>query len=201
MNALDILSLIFSIVALIVTIITLWKNFLKPFKLKITNTNPRLTIYEITPEISGSDEDLWWIPSVDIGISFYNLGKIKGEILDIRIVAKSTHSKLKEVFEFCPKWIVNYTKFSQHHHERLTWIRNATIRDWYPILLRGGYDVHLHIILETNRWEEIISGTLTLSLQVKTSKKQDWETLKRYRIPLFDDLFTKQASITASLIE
>ena len=201
MDALNIFSLIFSTIALIATIITLWKNFLKPFKLKITNTNPCLTIYKITPDISGSDGDVWWIPSVDIGISFHNLGKKNGEILDVRIVTKSTYSKLKEVFEFRPKWIVDYAKFSQHHHERLTWIRNATIRGWYPILLRGGYDVHLHIILETTRWEEIISGDLTLSLQVKTSKKQIWETLKRYNIFMFDDLFTKQDSIIARLLE
>ena len=78
MNALDIFSLIFSTIALVATIITLWKNFLKPFKLKITNTNPCLTIYKITPDISGRDGDIWWIPSVDIGISFYNLGKKMG---------------------------------------------------------------------------------------------------------------------------
>ena len=30
----------------------------------------------------------WWIPSFDIGVALYNIGKLPGKVLDFRIVAK-----------------------------------------------------------------------------------------------------------------
>ena len=130
------IALLFSAIALIVSMISLWLSSLAPFSLKVSHDTPTLAVYKITPSMSGSkSRRTWWIPSLDIGFSFLNAGKRPGEILDIRIVADFVERRSHKRYVFYPKWLVDYTRFQKDRAKRFQWIHEAVLRDWYPLSL------------------------------------------------------------------
>jgi len=192
------IALIISGVALLVSFIALWINSLSPFKLKILHDSPTFTLYKITPSISGPKEGkTWWIPSFDVGISFQNVGRISGEILDARIVAEFKAHRSNRKYVFYPKWIVDYSAFQKDRAERFQWLKKAVIRDWYPIVLKGQSDVNLHLILESNRWDQNENGKMSYCLEVISSKKKKWIEYGRYSLSITEDMFDDKSCYTS----
>lgn len=196
MSNIDI-ALIISGVALFVSFVALWVNSLSPFKLKILHEPPTFSLHKITPSISGSkDGKTWWIPSFDIGISFHNVGRISGEILDVRIVAEFEGYRFNKRYLFYPKWIVDYSAFNKDRTERFQWLEKAIIREWYPILLKGQSDVNLHLVLEADRWDQKENGKMTYCLEVISSKKKKWIECGRYSLHVTEDMFDDKSCYT-----
>jgi hypothetical protein len=67
-------SIAVSMLALTVSLVSLWKSTLAPFKLKLNYGPLRFALYKIMPRMSGG-KATWWIPSIDMGFTFHNLGK------------------------------------------------------------------------------------------------------------------------------
>jgi len=191
------IALIVSGVALLVSFIALWVNSLSPFKLKILHDSPTFTLYKITSSISGSKEgNTWWIPSFDVGISFHNVGRISGEILDARIVAEFKGHRSNRKYVFYPQWIVDYSAFQKDRTERFQWLKKAIIREWYPVLLKGQSDINLHLILETGRWDQKENGKMLYCLEVISSKKKKWIECGRYSLLITEDMFDEKSCYT-----
>jgi len=200
MTTLEVATVIISVLALVVSIFSLWMANLSPFNLRVLNDSPTFAVYKITPEESGDEEgQTWWIPSFDIGISFYNLGMRPGLVKDVRILAEFRGLLLaKKGYAFYPKWIVDYSKFEQSRPDRFDWIVNAVIREWYPVLIGGKGEVHLHLILESFRWDHRESGDMSLRLETLTSKKKAWVLHQRYLLDFPDSIFDTNDRYTAS---
>ncbi len=197
MSAGEIIAIVISAIALIVSLLAFWMNILAPFKLRVMNDQPTFSMYKITPNISGNKEGkTWWIPSFDLGMSFYNIGRRPGEIIDIRIVGKFDGHRTSKKFYFYPKWIVDCSKFQEYGTERFDWIEKAVIREWYPILLKGASETQLHIILEGDRWDHIESGEMSLSLEVATTRSQ-WKEIQKCSLSFHDDIFETKCRYTA----
>jgi hypothetical protein len=189
MSGAEIAALSVSMLALTISLITLWSEHLSPFKLRILCDSPSLTLYKITPPISGDKEGkTWWIPSIDLGVSFYNIGVRPGEVLDLRIVGELRSEGQSELFYFYPKWIVDSASFQSNHLRRFEWLNSAVLRDWYPLLLRGREEEHLHVILECDRWEQEGTGDLSLKVEVLSSKTK-WDTHREYSLFLDSGMF------------
>lgn len=185
----EVLSIVLSVLALVISMISLWSSNLSPFRLKILNDSPTFSIYEITSDTDDNKKQTWWIPSFDIGVSFYNLGILSGEIIDFRIVANFTGEEAIRKYVFYPKWVVDYSKFHQLRPKRFEWIEQAINRDWYPLLLAGKSETHVHLILEDNRWDEKQVGTMSISLQILSSKQKTWKTFRYYKLSFYEDIF------------
>ncbi|MGC4083397.1 MAG: hypothetical protein QM736_15125 [Vicinamibacterales bacterium] len=193
------IALIVSIVALATSIGSLWVNSLKPFKLSVSHDAPTFKLYKITPAISGSKTgETWWIPSFDVGMSFYNLGRRPGEVLDVRIVAKLNGHRSHRKFVFYPKWIVNYAHFQKDRAHRMTWLDSAVSRDWYPFMLGPMGEKDLHVILEGDRWDHKETGAIELTFAVFSSAGEAWSTLGNYTLHISDDMFEGHSSYTVS---
>jgi len=196
MNNADV-ALLISGFALLISIISLYINSLSPFRLKISHDSPTFTIYTITPQISGDRENkTWWIPSFDIGISFYNSGKVSGEILDIRITAEFKGQRSSSKHTFYPKWIVNYSEFKACKGNRMKWIDKSVIREWYPLLLKGESDTSLHLILESDRWDQKLFGEMTFDIEVISSKNKKWIKHGSYSLPIIECMYAISQSHT-----
>jgi hypothetical protein len=192
-------SLIISGVALLISLTALWVNSLAPFKLKVYHDAPTFFIHKITPEISGSKEGKsWWIPSFDIGISFYNVGRVPGEILDVRIVAEFKGHMNNRKYLFYPKWIVDYSIFQNCRPDRYEWLNKAILREWYPFLLKGQAEVNLHVILEGSRWDQKENGLMSFTLEAISSKKKKWITYGKYDLLINERMFDERSSYTPS---
>jgi hypothetical protein len=193
----EILTIVTSSVALAISVVTLLLNRLLPFKPKVLSSAPTFSLYEITPEISGSkDNKTWWIPSFNVGLSLYNLGKLSGEIIDIRITAELKSNRSNQKFVFYPKWVVNYSIFQKHNTERFTWINEAVISNWSPILLFGGKDTKVHLILEGDRWDNHIEGKLSFTLEYITSKNSEWKQISDFELFITKDMFANKSTYT-----
>jgi len=191
-------ALVISFIALLVSVTMLWMNSLKPFNLRVLHDTPTFALYKITPSISGTkDGKIWWIPSFDVGLSFHNLGKIPGEVMDIRIVGEFKGHRSSKTYVFYPQWIVDYPAFQKNRADRMTWTQEAIIRDWYPVLLKGQGEVHLHVILECGRWDQKENGEMLFRLEVISSKKKEWLVKRKYTLHITEDMFEEKSSYAA----
>ncbi|MCC4632019.1 hypothetical protein [Xanthomonas dyei] len=189
------LPIVISAVALIVSLFALWVNALRPFRLKVSHDTPRFRLYRITPEISGSEDgSSWWIPSFDLGLSFYNVGKRSGEVSDVRIVGHLDGHRSRQQFVFYPKWVVDYATFQRAGSERFKWINSAVLRDWYPFTLGGESEKDLHLVLEPGRWDHKQIGELSLELEVFSSGSGKWTRKASYKLSVTDSMFDSKSS-------
>lgn len=185
-------ALIISGIALGISILSLWYNHLTPFRLKVMHDTPGFNIYEISPSKSGDkNEKTWWIPSFDIGMSFYNYGKRPGEISDIRIVARFTDEEAgnEEMVFFYPKWIVDYSSFHKFRSDRFKWIENSIIREWFPMIVKGHSESYFHVVLEGNRWEVKRNGMMSFTFEVFTSEHNSWIKCADYDLEIHKGMF------------
>jgi hypothetical protein len=181
--------------ALAVSLFSLWKITLAPFKLKVAYNSPTFTIYKMTPEVSGGQKP-WWIPSVDMSFTFYNTGKRPGEVTDIRLMGKLKTLDAERTFIFYAKWIVDFQKFQQNRGDRVALIESAIERDWYPLILAGNAQESLHILLEGWRWDKKFTGTLKLILQVFSSEKNVWVTYEEYQHLITEHMYDETSTYT-----
>jgi len=192
------LALVFSGIALIVAMISLYANSLASFSLRVAHDAPTLALYKIDPSISGSEDGkTWWVPSFDIGFSFLNAGRRPGEVLDVRIVAEFEGHRSKKRYAFYPNWVVDYSSFQRSHTDRFQWIHEAVLRDWYPLSLSGQKDTHVHLILEGERWDEKLQGVMKCNLQIISSGRKQWIDLGQYEWLITDDMFEEKSTHTA----
>ena len=182
------ISVVLSISALIVSLVSLWKTSLTPFKVKVCYSDLTFCLYKITPKMSGGKK-IWWIPSIDIGFSFHNLGKSSGEVTDIRVVGNLKSKDGERKCIFYAKWIVDYGKFRQNRADRFEWISSAIDRKWFPLILAGDEQKSLYIIFEGGRWDKKYTGELSLSLEVFSSEKERWVECDKYELLITDGMY------------
>jgi len=197
--AFEITALVFSILALLTAAYALWMIIFKPFKLMVSNTIPTLSMYKITPDMSGDEEKkTWWIPSFDMGITFANEGRGMGKVLDMRIVAVLEKGKSKKEYEYYPKWVVDYSKFTEFHTDRFKWIDTATKGKWYPLTLAGQQSESVHVVFEADRWDEKQGGNMNYYLQVLDSKNKKWIENGKYHLIIALSIFEDKSTRTGS---
>lgn len=188
-------AIIISLVALVVSCVSLWLLHLSPFKINISFDAPTLSLYTITPDISGDDNgQTWWIPSFDIGITISNIGSRQGYVHDIRIVASIISQRAEKKFYFYPKWIVDYSIFNQCHTERFKWLKKAIIRGWYPMHLSSKNEIEYHLILEGERLDHKESGMLKFELQIASSEKKGWQIIEDFELFISEEDYDTKSS-------
>lgn len=191
----EIIPYVISGLALIFSALTVFLNFLKPFEPKILHDNPVFSLYKVTPDISGDEKGrAWWIPSINVDFVFHNIGKVSGEIQDVRVIASSTKSNSETKYTFSPKWIVDYKIFNECRTERFEWVEKAVIRNWYSVLVKAQSETNLHLILETGRWDNKWEGVLKCRLEVLTSKSKNWVNCGEYGLFIYSDMYEEKAT-------
>lgn len=184
-----------SLLALVISSLSLWVNSLRPFNLRVSHDAPSFRLYRITPKISGSEDGKnWWIPSFDMGLSFYNLGRQPGEVLDVRIVCELRSHQTIRKFSFYPRWIVDYSQFQRSGSERFEWLDSAVLRDWYPFTLGASSEKDIHVVLEADRWDYKENGEMTLSLEIISLPGSKWRRLASYKLRVSEDMFEGKSS-------
>ena len=194
--AFDVAALTIGVLAFLMAVYAVWLIVLKPFKLMVSGTTPTLSMYKITPDMSGDDEGkTWWIPSFDMGITFTNEGKGVGKVLDMRIVMVLGSGESQKEYAYYPKWIVDNSKFTEYHTDRFKWIDVAVKGKWKSLALSGQQTESFHVILEGDRWDDKQGGNMDYYLQVLDSKIKKWLDYGKYHMILpmndFEDKSTR----------
>ncbi len=176
--------------ALAVSLFSLWKVKLAPFKLKATYSSPTFSLYRMEPQVSGGEKS-WWIPSIDLTFTFSNIGRRLGEVTDIRLVGSLSEKE----FVFYAKWVVDFQKFQQRRGDRFG-LTESVLRDWYPLILSSHSQKSLHIIFEGWRWDSAYTGPLKLGLQVYSSDMDSWVEYEQYSIDLKKHMYKATSTFT-----
>lgn len=160
-----------SILALLISGATLWATHLKPFSLRILSTSPAFQLWEIPPTVSGTTSGAtWWIPSFDMSLSLYNTGARPGVVSQIEAVAELRDMTSTQVHRFPAKWVLRPEQGGRR--DRIKWITAAVERDWYPLLIRGGSENHLHLVLESFRWDNKFQASGNVTIEVTAEGKK-----------------------------
>ena len=189
------IAILISALALFVSILSLWINSLSAFSPRVSHDAPTFALHKISPKVSGDEAGrTWWIPSFDLGLSFYNGGRRDGEIRDIRLVAELVEHRNTRRYYFYPKWLVDYSQFQRHRPERFEWIDKSIIRDWYPFILGGQSEKDVHVVLEGDRWDHRFEGEMKIELQFASSKSSGWVSLAHYNLQIEEEMFSSKSS-------
>lgn len=163
----SLIAALFSLAAIVVSGIALWKSHFVKFTPLVSVGSCRLRIYPIK-----SGEERWYISSFDIPLSFTNQGAQAGRINDIRVKVSYPNLPIQGHYEmFYPKWDVNGRELS---HQRFTWIENSVKEDWMPFIILPRETKNKHLIFET-RWDEpVIQDKVLCELEIKYDEKPNW---------------------------
>lgn len=191
-------ALLISLVALCVAVIGLWATHLRPFTLQVLTSPPRLRFYPITGFVTATEKKTWWIPSFDIAVSLYNTGRRPGRVQSLRIVTRTQIGGSAEplAHTFSPRWVVDYAAFHELGAKRSAWLRQSIKRLWYPLLLEPG-QTHFHLVLEAMRWDELIDGHMTVTVEVATKAPDRFSSVGEYTVPLRSEVM-RDNFVTAS---
>ncbi len=184
---------IVSTIALAFSFFSLWKAVLAPFDLEVSYDSPTLSIYRIAPEVSRGTK-VWWIPSIDIDITFYNLGRKMGKVLDLRFIGTLDSDGVKKRYVFYAKWIVNFHELQRDRADRMGWISSSVQQEWYPLILSGENMRTVHVVLEGLRWDRKLTGTLDLEMQIYSTKHDEWVVLERFQHQLVEPMYEETSS-------
>ena len=180
------LSLITSIVAVSLSGYALYQTHLSPFELEVTNEDPRFILYEVTPEMDGNKtNNSWWLPVFTVGTTFHNTGQQSGKIEDIRISVDMGGENRTDIYE--PAFIVDLNEFERHRQDRIAWMENAVVRNWYPFILRGNEEKSPHIVFQYWRWSEKQTGIMNISFEVKSSASEGWVVINKYDLVITEE--------------
>lgn len=165
----------FSLIAIIVSGIALWKTHFVKFSPILSVGSCRLRIYPIKNE-----DKRWFISSFDIPLSFTNQGAQAGRIEDIRIKVTFPELPIPNHYEmFYPKWDVNGNELSKN---RFTWIDNSVKENWMSFIILPKETKNKHLVFES-RWDEpVIQDIVECQLEIKCDNKKDWSKVTKWKL-------------------
>ncbi len=181
-----------ALLALGASIAALWKTHFAKFSTVLTVGQCSFRIYPIK-----SEGEEWYIPSLDVPISFTNEGAQVGKVEDARIRVTFPEIPIPGHYEmFYAKWIVDGRKITRH---RFDWIKKAVNQDWMPFVLLPKETKTKHIVFEPGRWDEpIIQNKMQCELEVRLVGKDSWDKIVTWTHGLQPDVWSELVEVGTS---
>ena len=170
-----------SFLALVISIIALWKTSFSKFNPLFTAGELKFRIYPIR-----NGKEKWFVPSIDLPISVANDGARPGLVLDSRIIIKFPQVQIKDNYEIFPVlWEVDGMKFRQADQKnRFKWIDEVVSSDWMPFIVLPKETKTKHLIFET-RWNEpVIQDEILFVAEILTDSSKKWKKIAEWRFNL-----------------
>lgn len=155
-------------IALLVSVLTLWRTHLAPFHL-ISTTGPiRLRVEHLKV-----DKKSWWLPRFAVSVSLTNSGARIGRVTSMRIVVHYPAIEVDDAYEAfrC------LGEFDLVEHEKdPTKPFRAFQQDFVPIVLLPKETVIKFLVFQT-RWDSPVTTTIEVGLEVQTDASKDWRVI------------------------
>lgn len=178
---LPVLAFFISIISLIISAVTLYKSILSKFRAVYSVGDLNLRIYPIK-----NGKRKWFIPSIDIPISFANSGANSGIIQEVRVVATYPNLPINDHWDiFLPKWEISSSEFNKSDKkDRFNLIDNAVISDWMSFIVLPKKVLSKHLVFETTWEKPVIQEKVLFTLQIKSETSAKWEEVEQWELPL-----------------
>jgi hypothetical protein len=189
------IALLISIVALFISIISIWKSYFAKFKLVTTVGNLGIRIFPLQHK-----KEKWYLPTIDIPISLTNEGARIGKVLGLRILIHFLDSPKKNDFqEIYPRWEVDSKKFNSLGND-FDGLEESTQMDWMPFILLPKQTVTKHIIFR-ERWDSMfVFEKVTFELEVFTNTTRKWKKVAKWKGTLENTIWSKKIEEVSSFI-
>lgn len=175
----NMLSIVFSVIAVVVSFIAVWKTHFSSFSLLIASGNLSLRIYPIK-----SGKENWYLPSLLVPINFINKGAKSGIVNNCRITLHYTGIDIpnnKEYFyairEIEAKDVKRIDKY------RFNWIKEIEHRDWTPFGINNRESLVKYLLFES-RWEKPVvqKEPIICTLEINSSSDNKWRAYGNWKI-------------------
>lgn len=176
----NIFSISISVIAIILSVVSLWQSHFAKFNPIITVGLLGLRIYPIR-----SGKEKWFIPSLDVPVTITNEGARPGTVMGLRICMSFPDLPIPNNREIFPlKWGVDYQKFEAISKRRFEWTKEATSMYLRPFVVLPKQTIANHFLFES-RWDDaVIQKKILCTLEVFTSTNRKWVEVAKWNFKI-----------------
>jgi len=175
--SLSIASLAIALVAVLISLVSLYRSHLAPFAVVTVVGDLRLSVDSIK-----YGKRSWYIASVDMPIQVVNSGARIGRILKYRLKVSYPSLHIDNAYEiFEPVWVVDRRLFAASA-DRSEWLKNAVVGDWAPFSILPKDSVEQHIVFE-QRWDyPVVTKEIAFTLQQAHDGRTGWVDVGSWKL-------------------
>ena len=183
--ALSGISLVVAIIAVLISLISLYRSHLAPFKVITAAGDLNLRIYRIK-----NGKDSWYIASADIPLQAVNSGARIGRILACRLRVSYPSISIPDAYEtFKATFVVESAAFNRAENDRSRWLDDAVLADWKPFSILPKASVDQHVVFET-RWDNpVVADVARFTLQQRLDGSRGWADVDSWELDLDYSMF------------
>ena len=180
-STLAIASFAVALVAVLISVVSLYRSHLAPFAVVTVVGDLTLRIDPI--KYPGQS---WYIASADMPVQVVNSGARIGRILQYRLRASYPSLQIDGAYEtFKAVWVVD-ARLLVAAGSRTAWLKNAVIDLWKPFSILPKAAVEQHIVFE-KRWDDpVVTEEIVFTLQQARDGRKGWVDVGSWRLPGFD---------------
>jgi len=177
-STLSIASFAVALIAVLISLISLYRSQLAPFAVVTAVGNLRLRIYPIQ-----GDDHSWYIASADIPVEVVNSGAQVGRILQYRLRVSYPSLQIDGAYEtFSAAWVVDNRIFATAGSHRIDWLKSAVIDAWKPFSVLPKAAVGQHIVFE-KRWDDpVVAQEVVFTLQQARDGQKGWADVGSWKL-------------------
>jgi hypothetical protein len=181
----DAIAVGLSSVALTISMYTVWRSRLSPFRLHILSSSPTLTIFaKAAPEGGVEAAFVAYEPNIDCSITAYNTGARSGILSAMRFLATVETGRETSPYVFEAQFAHSTTALDLA--SRMTGVLETwTQAPWYDLLLAGEREIQLGTIFRLGHgqyWTRPEPMRITLELQAISTMKPGWQQISKFLI-------------------
>lgn len=171
-----VLPIALSGVSLIISLVTLWRAHLAPFKI-VTAAGP----LSMRLHAMSSEQQTWQLPHFSISLGMTNSGSQIGRVLDIRCKVRypslpipGAYEIFRCVGEFDP------VKYDEHAGKRLLMMRMAKITALTSFTILPKTTVTKFLVFST-RWDtQVRQRSVEAEIELLTDRTSQWQSAREY---------------------
>jgi hypothetical protein len=172
-DAFNALSVVFSGLALMVSLYVAWLSYLRPFRPIFLIEAPTFRFFHFHREVGAGRKALKveaWEPLVDCGVTVYNAGVRPGQILDYRLVLSSG----RFTFAMFPSFVADPEKLRTALADKAGEVKHAGAlqlragaHSWSGVIVSEKSEISQHLVFESGLigLKSVPTGQFRISLE------------------------------------
>ena len=173
-----------SVLALVLSAVSLWRSHLAPQKI-VTSAGPMTMCIHRMKSASG---ETWLLPHFAVAVSFTNSGAQIGRVNAIRAVVRYPSLPIPDAREvFTCHGEYDQAKYRQHGDRRFAMIEEALLGDFVPlVVLPRSTTTHFYVF--DSRWDRPVrQRDIAVAVEIQTEKSATWRQVDTWEYRLQSD--------------
>jgi len=186
-STLSIASFAVALVAVAISLVSLYRSQLAPFRVVTVVGDLRLRIDHVK---DGGQS--WYMASADIPVQVVNSGARIGRILGYRLRVSYPSLPIEGAYEtFRAAFVVDQRALMTVGSARSEWLKAAVTDVWTPFSILPKAAVHQHIVFD-QRWDDpVVAETIMFTLQQAHDGREGWTDVGSWEFGVDAEMFAE----------